>query len=337
MGEHAPGVIKMLADVATGGSTKELFKQMEAGKLDPNILLPKLAAEMEKKAAQGEKRWRGSSVFQQGLSEKRLEDQLKMFAGSGGQSGFLKIWTTFAETLPKMAPLFRAAGQAFDFFAGKFQGLGDIIGALSAIVGQVQGITYATEDMSNRLGQLAPFLAAFWKRAFAPLYGAYLIIQDIAGYSMGMKSVTGMAFDFMQNKGQFAPKNPTGAANPYEGKPFGGTVFQYTKEGGSSGSIADKGRFAFWRTASALYSPYVDLGEMLFTPNRDTNQMRINPEAVVNNMAYGGTGGNKSPMSNPIFNLTFNGVSGDHQDLANIVTKTISSQTIPFLLRNNGE
>lgn len=342
LAERMPAAVRIMAEAVAGGDTKKLFKMMEAGQLDPNEALPKFAMELEARSAGGWNKYRQTSRYKQNISAVALEDQFMLMNKSGGNSAWFKIWSTFADTLPRMAPLFKAAGQAADFFAGKFQGLGDIIGGLSAIVGQVQGITYATEDMSNRLAQLAPFLAAFWKRAFAPLYGAYLIIQDIAGYSMGMKSVTGMAFDFMQGKGAhasaLAPQNIR-QSNPYEGKPFAGLAFNAMKQEQASGDIMSTVKHGFWRSASFLYNPYVDLGKMLFTPNVDNNMVRLTPEsqmnAAINNVAYGGKGAQGLGMPN--FNITINAETNDPQELANIVTKTISSQTIPFLLRNNGE
>ena len=333
----------MLADIATGGSTKELFKQMEAGQLDPNILLPKLAAEMEKKARQGEARWRGTSGYQQGISEKAMEDNLKVFATSGGDAGFIKIWSTFAETLPKMRPLFIAAGQGFDFFAGKFQGLGDVIGAFSSIVGQIQKITSSTEDMSARVGQLAPFLAAFWKRAFAPIYGAYLIIQDIAGYSMGMKSVTGMAFDFMQGKTtpKGVPQLINKESNPYYGQALAVPAWEAKKAWEKNPTGWNTVKFGALDFANAITQLGVDAGTWMFSPLKSSNLTRLTPEAearaMFEKLTFGGVGSEYRNGGLPNFDITINAQTNDPQELANIVTRTISNQAVPFLLRNNGE
>jgi len=344
LGEHAPGVIRMLAGVATNGDTKELFKQMEAGKLDPNILLPKLAAEMEKVAKKGEGKWKNSAGFQQDLAEKKLEDSLKVFSSSGGNSGWLKIWTTFAETLPKMAPLFRAAGQGFDYFADKFRGVGDIISGIGMFTGQIQKMTSSTEDMSARIGQLAPFLAAAWKKSFAPLYGAYLIIQDIAGYSMGMKSVTGMAFDYLQGKGGDklnAPKN-LARINPWQGQLAGGAVFAAKTKYEQTGTGLDALRYYGARVGNAgmehMLRPIIDFSTWALSPNTESNRIRLTPQAqmdsIINNIAYGG---NTGVGGLPPINVTINSANNDPQHLANLVTKEITTRTIPFLLRNNGE
>lgn len=341
-----PAAVRIMADAMAGGDTKKLFKMMEEGKLDPNEALPKFAMELEAKIAGGWDKYTQTSRYKQNIANVELENQFMAMNASGGTSGWFKIWSTFAETLPKMRPLFIAAGQGFDFLAGKFQGLGDIIGAFSSIVGQIQKITSSTEDMSARVGQLAPFLAAFWKRAFAPLYGAYLIIQDIAGYSMGMKSVTGMAFDFMQGKGEHAPKNaPTSLmkSNPYAGQIMGGAVFNAKTKYDTDRSLSSALKFGLYSSvnthAERYLRPIVDLNTWLFSPNTYSSSMRLTPEAqmmsTINNVAYGGMGNKGVGMPN--FDITINAQTNDPQELANLVTKTITNQAVPFLLRNNGE
>lgn len=355
MGEHAPGVIKMLADVATGGSTKELFKQMEAGKLDPNVLLPKLAAEMEKKSAQGEARWRGSSAFQQGLAEKRLEDQLKMFAGSGGNAGFLKIWTTFADTLPKMAPLFRAAGQGFDFFAQRFKGLGTIVAGLSEIVGGLQNINYFSKEAGETILHLSPFIAAAWKRAFAPLYAGYLILEDMATYAMGGgKSVTGAAMQAM------GFKNNTKEGNVAEIKNVSGLVMGTAKPStfNPTGTILGEQRYRTKLELQSKYSAATELklgglavadwvlGNQLFIPRTmmkgidwalGSNDVRLTAQDQVNLMNNQGFTNVMGQKGGNVFNLTFNTDTNDPQEMANLVTKAITTSTIPYMIRNNGE
>lgn len=339
-----PAAVRIMADAMTGGDTKKLFKMMELGQLDPNTALPKFAMELEARASGGWNNYRNTSRYKQNMSSVALEDNFMLMNQSGGTSAWFRVWSTFAETLPKMAPLFRATGQAMDFLGQKFQGLGDIVGGVSALVGQIQGITYSTEDMSARLGHLAPFLAAFWKRAFAPLYGAYLIIQDIAGYSMGMKSVTGMAFDFLQGKNSTSPTAPKSVTrvNPYAGEIGSGAVWDAHKKMQTDNTFYNRLDFLSKRTGSVvaehMFRPIIDVSTWALSPNRDANQIRLTPQAqmdsIINNVAFGG---NTGVGGMPNFNITINSDSNDPQHLANLVTKAITTQTIPFLLRNNGE
>jgi hypothetical protein len=339
-----PAAVRIMADAMTGGDTKKLFKMMEDGQLDPNVALPKFAMELEAKAAGGWSKYSKTSRYKQNLASVALEDQFLLMNQSGGNSAWFKVWSTFADTLPKMAPLFRAAGQGFDYFADKFRGVGDIISGIGMFTGQIQKMTSSTEDMSARIGQLAPFLAAAWKKSFAPLYGAYLIIQDIAGYSMGMKSVTGMAFDYLQGKGGDklnAPKN-LARVNPWQGQLAGGAVFAAKTKYEQTGTGLDALRYYGARVGNAgmehMLRPIIDFSTWALSPNTEANRIRLTPQAqmdsIINNIAYGG---NTGVGGLPPINVTINSANNDPQHLANLVTKEITTRTIPFLLRNNGE
>jgi hypothetical protein len=213
-----------MAEAVAGGNTKELFAMMKRGELDPNTALPKFFAILEQKAAQGWQGYTDTTRFQQNITNKRFEDQLMLFGAAGGENAFFRIWKTFADTLPQTNELVKALAGAFQGFARGVEGAGKILVLFNGWMKSFNELTPEVKDGLETLGLAALMLGTRLGRAFMPLTAAFLILEDIATYRQGGKSIA-MGVDYEKNSYGGAP-----TYSKFEGQPFGGVLDQAIRE-----------------------------------------------------------------------------------------------------------
>lgn len=224
LAERLPAAVRLMADAVTGGDTKKLFALMKAGKLDPNTALPKFFMQLEAKAAGGWDSYTKTVRYQQNMSNVGFENLLTTFGQNGGNEAFFRGWKSIADMLPKMETFAKAAGSAFLGLSRHMEGFTSImIGANDALEWFNQLHPQAQAGMQY-LGLAAVVMGTKFGRAFAPLYAMFLILEDIAAYSQGKKSITGIAL------GKDYDAAPTGIARPrpYDGLPFGSIANDYS-------------------------------------------------------------------------------------------------------------
>lgn len=235
--EHLPGIVRIMAEVAAGGDTKKLFKMMEAGQLDPNKYLPLLFEELEARAAGGWNAYINTTRYQQNQTTKRFEDFIKAFSGSGGSEGFFRIWKAFADTLPKLENTAKALGQAFNWFGEQVQSSMNIILMFNDAITWFQQQTPSVQTSLESLAAGFVLLKTKVGRALAPLLALYMVIEDLAVYRQGGKSVIGLAMGE-----DYSSKAPDMLAydNPYKDKPYGGLVEAARRQAVSNPTLLNK-------------------------------------------------------------------------------------------------
>ena len=250
---------------------------MEKGQLDPNIALPKFFALLEQKANQGWKGYTDTTRFQQNITNKRFEDQMMLFANAGGDRAFFNIWKTFADTLPQTNNLVIALAGAFERFARTVQGAGDIVVMLNDAVGQFQKLNPEVQDRLETLGAAFVLLGTCIGRAFLPLTAAYLILEDIATYRKGGKSITGLALgeDYSQTNNNAAPIG-FALGNRFQDLPSGEALTRKWAAA-QTGSDWDKAKYMFSLIAAKTSIPNLvgGVADMFSSPKTDSLDVMI--------------------------------------------------------------
>ena len=193
--EHLPGVMQMMAKVAAGGDVKKLNKMMKSGELDPVKYLPLLFAEMDKVAARGWEAKTKTSQFQQDQSGVGFERLLMLMAQSGGNDALFRGWKSIAETLPKLEPIAKALGGAFEGLARGVEGVGHL---LVGVADSLQWFEKQSPLVQTGIEGMGFAMAAFGTKtgkALLPLTALFLLLEDMAVYNQGGDSVIGRALN----------------------------------------------------------------------------------------------------------------------------------------------
>jgi hypothetical protein len=204
-----------MANAATNGDVPELFAMMKRGEVDINKVLPRFFQEVEAQAAGGWDKYRQTTRYQQGQTSFQFEEQLRNFGSFGGNQAFFQIWKSFADTLPKSTELVKALAGAFQGFARGVEGAGKIIVMLNDGFKAFNELSPEVKDGLETIGLAAILLGTRLGRAFLPLTAAFLILEDIATYRQGGKSITGLAMG--ENYTDYSGV-PTNIKNPLAGK-----------------------------------------------------------------------------------------------------------------------
>lgn len=127
VGEHMPTAVKMSADVMNGvlnkdtgiyegGDTAKLMKAMEAGQLKPDILLPRLAAQMEKLIRIGGAydRTQNSSARAQGRFRIALLDSIKAFSDAGFDRTMFNFWYEITDAIKSVEDSAKGLARGFE-------------------------------------------------------------------------------------------------------------------------------------------------------------------------------------------------------------------------------
>lgn len=114
----------VLGDGTAGsGDTKQLFKMMEAGELDPNIHLPMLAKVMQQRSEPRMNDYWNSIRFAQGSAGNVTERMMMAFNMNGGERGLTTFWRTWTQLMEDSIPTIRSFGQVFERVASDLSGL----------------------------------------------------------------------------------------------------------------------------------------------------------------------------------------------------------------------
>ena len=197
MAERLPAAVRIAAEVMTGGDTKKLNKMMEAGQLDPNELLPKMAKYMEEMASQNQAYAKAlnTSRVAQGRFNWQWEQTVKLFAESGFDTGMKTFFDTMSRGLIKNEEFVKRFGAAFEWAMnqiGKFGELFRVIGIAIAQFGESLGLS--KEQMIIMSGVVAGLLLPFTK-LFTVIALLAVALEDIYTYMEGGDSVFGEWFE----------------------------------------------------------------------------------------------------------------------------------------------
>ena len=170
----------------TGGDTKALNKMMEAGQLDPNELLPKMATYMDKmsEANNAYQIALGTSIVAQGRMNFQFEKFVGIFSKNGGERGFAKIFNSLSELMGDNHDVAIRLGKAWEKLGTLFKGVLNSLDILSdkfvITEGGFIGLAAAGLMMIN------PFT-----KILTVFSGLMLIMEDLYVYSQGGSSVFG--------------------------------------------------------------------------------------------------------------------------------------------------
>lgn len=205
-----PAAVRIAAEVMTGGDTKALNKMMEAGNLDPNELLPKMAAYMEKMAnANGAyAKALGTSIVAQGRMNFQFERFVGIFSDAGGEQGFYKIFNTIAKFFkdnPKMA---MSLGRAWETVGKIFERVGDGVSNLAIAFDMIADKLNISTDNLGLMGVVAGSLMTKWGRLLGVMTAIFIVFEDIAVGMAGGDSYTKRFLDFLNDNSwaEFAVK-----------------------------------------------------------------------------------------------------------------------------------
>ncbi len=219
----------------TGGDTKALNKMMEAGQLDPNELLPKMAAYMDKMAESNGAYGKalGSSIVAQGRMNFEFEKFVGIFSKSGGEAGFSKIFNSFATFFRENSELAAGLGEAWEKF-GKIidrtvQGVDNLLDGFSMLS---QKIGISESDMAL-LSATALILATRFGRIAAAAGILFLVLEDI---SVGMKGGESFTKDLLEFLDENSWVKATAAVTGFA-LALGGIAAAIISIGGAMGGI----------------------------------------------------------------------------------------------------
>lgn len=308
LSERLPAAVRLMADAVTGGDTKKLFKMMEQGQLDPNVHLPLFFQQLQAKSAGGWDKYTQTIGYQQNQTSKRFEDFIKLFAGSGGNEGFFRIWKAFADTLPRLENIAMALGRAFNVFGEGVQRTGDILVMFNDAIGWFNKQSPTFQTSLGTLGAAFLLLGTKIGRAFLPLTMAFLILEDIASYNQGRKSITGLAFGE-----DYGPKAPgtIQAPNPYKGMLGGRHINNLEKSGGFfNNTVAN-----MLKSPMVQYNPIFKANqwaaEALFIPNYETTTLTpYSADEVIKNV-----------QQRSMWDQTMSGINSPSNNTINIYPK----------------
>jgi hypothetical protein len=185
----------------TGGDTKALNKMMEAGQLDPNEMLPKMAAYMEKmsEANNAYQIALGTSIVAQGRMNFQFEKFVGIFSKNGGEQGFAKIFNSLSDIMRDNYEMARRLGGVWnnlgDVFKRVVVGIDNIIGGFSRMARYFE---VSDEGMAGIAG-MALLLAARFGRIAAAAGILFLVLEDISVGLKGGESYTKDFLEFLQD------------------------------------------------------------------------------------------------------------------------------------------
>ena len=168
---------------------------MKDGKLDPNTALPKFFEILEAKAAGGWDSYVQTTRYQQNKAGVGFENSLELFRTSGGNDAFFKGWKGIADSLPKMDGLVKGMARAFGVLADGVVRVSDILVLFSTGIEKFNGLAPDTQSAIGTLGLAWVLFGTRVGRAMLPLTALMLLLDDMAVYNQGGKSLIGDAID----------------------------------------------------------------------------------------------------------------------------------------------
>ncbi len=193
-----------LAAEAMGVSTEELNKMMEAGKLDPNELLPKMAKVMEVKANANQAYAKSleTSRVAQGRFNWQFEQTVKLFAASGFDRGMKVFFDTLSRGLEENEEFVIALGSAFEWAMEQLGKLGSFIKVILKEIQQFgKGLGLTNEQMIVLSGIIGGLLMP-WTRLFTIIGLTLVALEDFYGFTQGKDSLFGRWFSGLSKEDQ---------------------------------------------------------------------------------------------------------------------------------------
>ena len=185
----------------TGGDTKALNKMMEAGQLDPNELLPKMAAYMEKmsETSGAYSKALGTSIVAQGRMNFQFEKFVGIFSKNGGEQGFAKIFNSLSEFMRDNHDVAIGLGEAWnklgDIFKRTLEGVDNLLDGFSMLS---KSLNMSETDLLG-ISSIALLLATRFGRIAAAAAILFLILEDISVGMRGGDSYTKDFLDFLDD------------------------------------------------------------------------------------------------------------------------------------------
>ena len=201
LAERLPAAVRIAAEVMTGGDTKALNKMMEAGQLDPNELLPKMAAYMEKmsETSGAYSKALGTSIVAQGRMNFQFEKFVGIFSKNGGEQGFAKIFNSLSEFMRDNHDVATGLGEAWndlgDILKRTLEGVDNLLNGFSMLS---KSLNMSETDLLG-ISSIALLLATRFGRIAAAAGILFLVLEDISVGLKGGESYTKDFLDFLQD------------------------------------------------------------------------------------------------------------------------------------------
>lgn len=193
LAERLPAAVRLMAEAVTGGDTKKLMAMMKDGQLDPNTALPKFFMLLESKAAGGWGKYTQTTRYQQNMAGVNFEDSLALFGKSGGNDAFFRMWQTIQQTLPKLDPIVKALAKSFSVLADGLEHSANILVMFSDGMAKFNTLSPEVQKGFGLMGAAAVLFGTQLGRAFLPLTLMFGLLDDLATYRKGGKSLIGEA------------------------------------------------------------------------------------------------------------------------------------------------
>lgn len=201
LAERMPAAVKLMAEAVTGGDTKALIEMMAAGKLDPNEVLPKFFERMRGISEPMLPKYFQTSRFAQGQMAKATEEQIKVFAGKGGDEGFTRFFNLMSEAIRGAQPLITGLAGAFNRLTIAMQAPVNLFKNMNEALSVFSEMTGVSEGKVVSLAAAGALMATKFGRVFAIFTGLAMVLEDISFGMQGKDSYTKDFLDFLEGKG----------------------------------------------------------------------------------------------------------------------------------------
>ena len=196
LAERLPAAVRLMADAVADGDTSKLNKMMERGELDPNVVLPKFFAEMQKAVDKGWDKYLQTSRYHQGKAQAATGILTDVFGRNGGERGLVNFWRSLQEALNASQP-------AAKLLAEKFYDLSKQSEQLSNIVKLVnEAITKNGYLLNDEFWKVAQALGVLYTRFGKLILGAKILtdwFEDLSSWMAGGESVFKDLFKAIKN------------------------------------------------------------------------------------------------------------------------------------------
>ncbi len=206
LSEHMPAAVRIMADAVTGGDTKALTELMAKGGLNPNEALPKFFDILRSRSEGMLPQYLGTTRFAQGSFNKAVEDMMKIFSKSGGESGFTNFFRTMTDGARSASPVVRGLAGAFDNLSRALEVPVSLFGDVSRGLEEISKQSGISEGALTTLAGLGVLMATRWGPVGAIFATVLIALQDISYGLKGYDSYTKRVMDWAKGK--------DGAGNP---------------------------------------------------------------------------------------------------------------------------
>lgn len=196
LAERLPAAVRLMADAVADGDTAKLNKMMEKGELDPNVVLPKFFAMMQKAVDRGWDKYTQSSRFHQGKARSALGILTDVFGRNGGERGFVNSWRSLQEALNASQPAAKLLAEKFYDLSKQSEQLSNIVKLVNEAIEKNQG-----KLLNDNFWLIIKALGVLYTR-FSKLIVLAIwltdVIEDLASWAKGGQSVLKDMFDSLK-------------------------------------------------------------------------------------------------------------------------------------------